>query len=314
MNPHVLPLESVECPKCGKIDAQPLSSGSDYEYGTTSQQFQFLQCAACSVAYLSPRPTSNTSRLIYPPNYYSFAGDDEGHGLVGKLRELWEQRKVRDYTRFLGPGPRRILDVGCGRGRLLSVLQGFNNPYWELYGIDLDADAVAIARGRGFRATQASVEDYSISERFDLIVLQQIIEHVADPRRVIAKLRELLVPGGVLVLETPNLAGWDYKLFRNGLWGGYHFPRHWTLFTRSTLRELVEEVGLKVIEQRSLLSLAFWTWSIHHWFLVRQWPGWFVRWLRPPNVVLLSLSFPLEVLQLCLAMETSNQRLVACRT
>ena len=316
MTPDVameLPLESVACPLCGNTEATPFASGVDYEYGTTGQTFWFVQCAKCALVYLSPRPAPDAVSLIYPPHYYSFTGEEEGRGIVRKLRALWEERKAQDYGRLLGPGPRKILDVGCGRGRFLTLMQRVGPPEWALYGIDLDAGAVAGARERGFHATQATIMDYEPEDRFDLIMLQQVIEHVADPRAVLQRLRDLLAPGGVVVLETPNLAGWDYRLFQKGLWGGYHFPRHWTLFTATTFRRFIEDVGLQVIEQRSLMSLSFWTWSVHHVCLTRGGSERLVRWLRPPNAVLLAFSVMLEGLQLLLGRETSNQRLVARR-
>ena len=103
-----------------------------------------------------------------------------------------ETRKARSYTYHLAPGPRKILDVGCGRGRFLAILQRAGRPEWELHGIDLDAAAIDAAQGRGFKAAVATIGRHNPPERFDLIVLQQIIEHVADPKAELTKLYHLL--------------------------------------------------------------------------------------------------------------------------
>lgn len=307
-----LPLESVACPLCGRdgADNEPAASGKDYEYGTSDLAFCFKSCPPCDLIYLNPRPRRDALERIYPPHYYSFTGDEEGRGLVGWLRVQWEQRKVGDYTRWLGPGPRNVLDVGCGRGRLLSLMKQ-THPDWGLYGIDLDPAAVAAAQAEGIRASHSIVEEYAPPVDFDLIILQQVIEHVAGPGQILKTLAQWLKPGGVLILETPNLAGWDYRLFRYGLWGGYHFPRHWTLFTRHSLKHLAETAGLQTVEQRSLMSLSFWSWSIHNALLTRAGAARLARRLRPPNAFLLGLTLPLELLQLVSGRQTSNQRLVA---
>lgn len=299
-------LETCRCPLCGGAGVAE-ASGIDFEYATTDVTFAFKRCEPCDLLFLDPRPRPDALHVIYPPDYYSFTGEDEPRGLVGFFRNLWERRKVRDYTRWLAPGPRRILDVGCGTGRLLSLLRDVGEPTWAYCGIELDERAVEAARARGFDARRARVEQYEPDGPFDLIVLQQVIEHVADPLGIMRTLASWLAPGGVVVLETPNLGGWDYRLFRQRLWGGYHFPRHWVLFTRASLRRLAEAAGLEVVEQRSLMSLSFWSWSIHHWMLDRGWPRPLVRLARPPSLPLLPPSVLIELLQ----RETSNQRLVA---
>lgn len=308
-----LTLVPVPCPGCGGNGGATVAEGTDYEYATTAQTFRFVRCAGCGVVYLTPRPDGAALPVIYPPHYYAFTGSERGRGIVRRLRARWERRKVTAYAGWLRPGPRRVLDVGCGTGRLLELLASLQRPALTLHGIDLDPRAIAAARAAGFVAEVATIESYRTDRPFDLIVLQQVIEHVADPRAVLGRLQDLLAPGGVVILETPDLAGWDERIFRGRLWGGYHFPRHWTLFTRASLRAMAEGTGLDVLDQRSLMSLSFWSWSIHHRLLTWGAPGWLVRWCRPPNAVLLALTLPLEVLQLALGCPTSNQRLVARR-
>lgn len=304
-------VEPVVCPGCGAAGGRPVGSGIDYEYRTSSRSFTFLGCDRCDLLYLNPRPAADALELIYPSTYYSFTPEGEGGGIVGALWASWERRKARDYTRHLGPGPRRILDVGCGRGRLLSILKSVGPPAWSFHGIELDGEAVDAVRRLGFSAERTTIENYDPPERFDLIVLQQVIEHVRDPKAVARGLARLLAPGGVVVLETPDLAGWDYGLFRRGLWGGYHFPRHWTLFSGTSLRRLMEEAGLQVVEQKSLMSLSFWAWSVHHALLRLGFPAWALRALRAPSFLLLPPAVVLETLQLLVGRKTSNQRLVA---
>ncbi|MBI3551111.1 MAG: class I SAM-dependent methyltransferase [Elusimicrobia bacterium] len=313
--PPDISLETVPCPLCGKegARAQAVARGKDYEYATTEIEFEFVACPGCGLVYLNPRPRVEALARIYPADYYPFVGDDEGSGPVRILRARWESRKVMDYARLLGPGPRKVLDVGCGRGRLLRLLRQAGGPDWELHGIELDAQAVAAARDAGFEAVRTTLEDYRPAARFDLIVLQQVIEHVARPPEVMRRLFEMTAPGGAVVLETPDLAGWDYRLFRGGLWGGYHFPRHWALFTGPLLRRLANDAGFEVVEQKALMSLSFWSWSIHNALLTAGVPKGILRAIRPPSVPLLALSFPLEALQSILGLPSSNQRLIARR-
>lgn len=308
MNKH-LPLENSTCPLCNSSSDIEVAHGTDYEYKTTDQNFSFLKCDNCDVLYLNPRPAVSALSDIYPKNYYSFTGEDESKNLVKSLRKRWEIKKVRDYTRWLGSGQATVLDVGCGTGRLLSLIRESAPASWKLHGIELDPHAVTVARTKGFDVTHSTLENFNPHTKFDLIILQQVIEHVEDPLAMMRKLHHLLSIKGVVILETPNLAGWDYKLFRKGLWGGYHFPRHWTLFTKKSLRKLSINTGFEVIEHQSLMSLSFWSWSIHHLIYNKKHPK-LAHFLRPPNSFLLAASLPLELLQLFFGLQTSNQRII----
>jgi hypothetical protein len=91
-----------------------------------------------------------------------------------------------------------------------------------------------------------------------------VIEHVADPVGVVNRVAEWLSPGGSLVVETPNLDSWDARLFKERWWGGYHIPRHWTLFDVNTLRHLFERCGLTVRHHAYQTGHASWMNSFHH--------------------------------------------------
>ena len=70
-------------------------------------------------------------------------------------------------------------------------------------------------------------------ETLEFITMFHVIEHVKDPKSIIKTLNKLLVPGGHLVIETPNIDSLDAMIFKETFWGGYHFPRHWHLFTQN---------------------------------------------------------------------------------
>ena len=251
-----------------------------------------MRCAGCGHLYLSPRPSVADLGVIYPPSYYAFASG--GSPLVARLRRAWEGGKVRLYRELVGDGPRRILDVGCGNGRFLGLLRDFGCPDWELVGIDLDAAAVAECRARGFEAHVGRVEEFDAGGRgFDAVIMLQLIEHVEDPVEICRRVHALLRAGGRFVVETPNLAGIDYRLFQRSWWGHYHFPRHWNLFSTLMLRRMLEASGFEILD--------------------RGWPDRVVRFFHYQNPLLLALFVALDWTRARLGLETSNQRVIACR-
>jgi len=268
-----------------------------------------VRCRKCGHLYLSPRPAAKDLGVIYPSNYYTLAGTGS---LVARAQRVWEGRKVDVYKQALGPGKKRILDVGCGSGRFLEVLRDFGPKEWELVGTDFDPSAVERCRARGFEAHQSRVEDLRGEDgTYDAVVMLQLIEHVEDPALIAERVFALLRPGGVFVVETPNLAGWDYRIFRKRWWGHYHFPRHFHLFSQASLTAMLERAGFVMDRKDQLISTSAWTISLGNYFLDRGYPKPFARFFNFKNPLLLAIFVTVDTLRSKLGMQTSNQRVIA---
>jgi SAM-dependent methyltransferase len=305
-------LVEVACVVCGAADAAHEADGPDFEHDTVPGEFHFVRCRRCEHVYLSPRPTLEDIPSIYPPDYYAYS--DDGHGLAPWLRRVREARKVRIYREAIGEGRRRILDLGCGNGRLLSMLREHGAAAWELEGIDFSAEAVERCRAKGFRAQATRIEDFEAEDgSFDAVVMMQLIEHLHDPRAALSRVGALLRPGGVFILETPNVGGLDYRWFRGRWWGMYHFPRHWNLFSTSALRRLLADAGFTVLRTDYLISTSSWILSLHNLLVDRGWPERVVRFFHFQNPVLLPPFVLIDLVRLGLRLQTSDQRIVARR-
>ena len=209
----------------------------------------------------------------------------------------------------------RVLDVGCGNGRYLKRLHRLGLAKHNLYGVEMNEAAIDQLNQGGFQGYYGRLEDVAPElpdNSFDVIILLQVLEHVANPAQIIQILAQLLRPGGHLILETPNMEGWDAQLFHEGYWGGYHFPRHWHLFSQKTLEKLFEDANLETLKFRSLPSHAFWILSYHHW-LEHQ-----LNWRRVAahfnplqNIPLLSVFTGFDLVRSCLGFSTSNIEAIA---
>lgn len=312
-SPAHLDLEETVCTLCGSGESEVCASGRDFEYDTCSNRFHFVRCRECGHQYLNPRPSSSDLDVIYPPDYYSFVGTT--NPLVARLQRVWERRKIRLYRRFVGIGDRNLLDVGCGDGRLLSLLEEAGDPGWVPVGLEFDAQAIEACRARGFEAHCERVEDFAEREdqkgRFDAILMLQLIEHVEDPALLCDRVRSLLRPGGVFIIETPNLGGLDYRFFSGRWWGHYHFPRHWNLFDRRSLGGLLESKNFEIVRVEFLISTSSWIISHRNYFKDRGWPSSWWRFFSYQNPLLLALAVLLDAARIRLGLETSNIRVIA---
>jgi SAM-dependent methyltransferase len=311
-NDRILSLIEVRCGLCGSATARSEALGYDFEYATAANVFEFVRCSDCDHVYLNPRPSEGDLGVIYPENYYAYAVD--AGGLVSRLRRRWEGGKVRLYSDLIGSGPRRLLDVGCGNGRFLGLLREFGPREWKLVGTDFDVAAAAECAALGFETHATRIEDFSSDgQLFDGVIMLQLIEHVDDPGRICTKVFELLRPGGCFIIETPNLAGADYRMFRGRWWGHYHFPRHWNLFSTAAIRRLLEERGFEIERVDYLISTSAWVISLHNFFLDRRYPDWFIDFFHFKNPLLLGFFVTVDAIRAKLGLETSNQRIVARR-
>jgi SAM-dependent methyltransferase len=270
------------CALCEGTQLAPFAIGYDYELRTCRNRWTFRSCAACGHVQLDPRPRAETLPLIYPPHYYSYNMTAQVSSIALSGKRLLDRMKFSSILRSLGRKPRAFVDIGCGDGRYLRLLEEAHGLSRDrLYGLELSEDTVARLRNEGYQAyceraeTCESIPDGTI----DLATMFHVIEHVADPLEVTRRIAQWLAPGGIFALETPNLNALDAKLFERSFWGGYHIPRHWHLFREETLKAMLEAAGLEVMAIRYQTGHSFWMYSFHHLlryrFGMRRLSGWF---------------------------------------
>lgn len=263
----------VHCDVCGGSDTTSFAAGTDYEYQTTDETFRFVRCERCRHVYLNPRPDESELPAIYPPTYYSYVQRENrpppgtSPGAIGRLRERYHASQLRDaFGDLLRPGDRlRVLDVGCGDGRFLDLMRVAFGDAVDTYGIDFDQESVDIAARAGHQTQVGTIEEAEYeADFFDVVYISHVIEHLASPRAFLERAHGLLRARGVVHVETPNLDCTEARLFRRTYWGGYHFPRHWHLFTPETMERLGRECGYDVAPARFGTSPVFLNWSCHH--------------------------------------------------
>lgn len=249
----------ANCPVCKMANIGLWAKAIDYEYFSVSQQFSYYQCSDCDTIFIYPIPVELLNQ-IYPPNYYSFVKHPRNP--VARIKEWMDNNFFRKVLKKIKSGTINVLDVGGGTGWLLSNLKKTDKRVVSTQVVDIDANAGIVATGQGHEYFQGTIEAFNTEKRYDLILMLNLVEHVADPLAVMKKVESLLTPGGIILIKTPNTKSWDAHLFRKTYWGGLHCPRHWIIFSEKSFRTLISSTSLHIKKLKYTQGAPFWAFSI----------------------------------------------------
>ena len=302
-------VEAVSCAVCGSSDSEQAALSKDYEYETTDMEFRFVRCSCCGHVYLNPRPCMQCAHAIYPKNYYTVSGAKTAAvWILDGLKERVLYARVADLLASTPMGG-CVLEVGSGDGALLSSIKS-KRPDLSLTALDLQFSRDVKERMSAMDVTvlEMPIEQARLERKYDLIIMNQLIEHVWDVRGCIAKLSDALNPGGIISMSTPDLNGYDRRWFKDGAWGGYYTPRHLNIFSYSALERICGEYGLSVRYSRRLVAPMVWVRSFHNWLKIRRNPA--AAFFVDGNLMLVALFTLIDKLAIVFGLRTSNQQLV----
>ena len=269
--------EVVACPGCGGTCSTPVRQGKDWVL-RTAQPLTIHRCDGCGLHFLNPRPRMDEIGRYYPADYHSYqmrGGDDAGGAaaVAGTIRSLALREafgaphlRPRGAQRALARaalavngaqsfgfgvpwhGQGRLLDFGCGGGKFLRRMHALG---WDVAGIDFSETSVRAVREAGLRVIQGTLPHPELPPgSFDVVTMRHALEHVPDPQAVLRAAREVLAPGGRLVIQVPNYDAWEVAYFGDAA-VGLDLPRHLTHFTPPTLAAMLERAGFRPIRVRS---------------------------------------------------------------
>jgi SAM-dependent methyltransferase len=226
----------------------------------TGEEFEYLECGYCGCLQITEIPADLGK--YYPSGYYSYSTPRQknypdwmvalrhrrSRAFLGQSdwfgRALGAMSKENEHFSWLRhAGGRlnwRILDVGCGSGKL--ILQMYRDGFHNIGGIDafIDDD---IDYGSGLRIVKSSLKDWT--EEQDFLMLHHSFEHMPEPATVMSRLRGLVAPGGCVLIRIP-LAD-SYARRRYGVhWFAWDAPRHLFLHTVKSIHVLAEQAGFCV--------------------------------------------------------------------
>jgi len=227
----------IPCALCG---------GAIFKPSLSCEGFSYVRCVACNLVQINPQPLETAIQRRYGKNYLSYELDNEAAFLDLQQRALsdagfdhLEQHLFADNT----ARKPRVLDIGCATGSLLLT---FKERGWETTGVEISGAQAEYCR----TTKKLDVRNLPLSENrfddesFDVVLASHVIEHLNDPGAFVAEVRRILNPEGRFFVTTPNISGFQARLFSDK-WRSAIFD-HLYLFSVQTLSRLLTDKGFTV--------------------------------------------------------------------
>ena len=237
---HVAETSSAlpRCNACGHFDFEQLIVKDGYD---------IARCRQCALVFVANPPTAEQLVRLYSfeDGYHlQLAADPKAIAHHGREAAT----NFRLLEKYAAKG--RLLDIGCSTGLFLRMAVEHG---WPAEGLEYSADSAEQARSKGGLKVRTGALERGMyaAGSFDVVTLWDVIEHVPDPKTVLELAAELIAPGGLLIVKTPNCDGLYPRASlsmagRLGFWGHPDPPGHLYQFSVSTLSRMVREAGLEV--------------------------------------------------------------------
>jgi SAM-dependent methyltransferase len=242
--------EAVSCNLCGSSAGVVVYPARERDRAEVTDEFRssgdapladpLVRCAGCGLQYVSPRLRPDVILAGYRD------GADERFVSQIAARERTFARCL-DHVERHAPRRGRVLDVGAAAGSFLHVAR---QRGWQVAGCEPNLWMCEWGRrhyGLDLHPGTVEAEHYG-QNSFDVVTLWDVLEHTGDPRTFVGECRRILKPGGLLVVNYPDIGSWIARAM--GPRWVFLLSVHLYYFTRQTMRALLDRAGFDVIETR----------------------------------------------------------------
>ena len=215
------------------------------DYTVSHKKFNLFFNAEFEMLETFPQPKLEELSSYYESSEY-ISHTDSKKSIIDKTYHLVKkhtiQKKVNLINSFKTEN-KKLLDVGCGTGDFLVACK---NNGWEINGVEpnLNAKKIIVSKLLNNEIIYSSLFEFS-NEKFDVITLWHVLEHVPNLQEYISELKKLLKPNGVLIVAVPNFKSYDAEYY-NEFWAAFDVPRHLWHFSKKSIDLLFSKHGMSV--------------------------------------------------------------------
>lgn len=214
------------------------------DYTVSKETFTLYHNKEYDMLITSPQPSVEDLPKYYQSEDY-ISHTDAKRSFFEKAYHLVKSHALQNKTKLitkLNKKPGVLLDIGAGTG---DFLINAKSKKWKAFGTEPNKEARELAEEKNINLEElsATFED----QKFDVITMWHVLEHVSDLEKQIVELKRLLKPNGHIVIAVPNFKSYDavhYKSF----WAAYDVPRHLWHFSQQSIKKLFSEHIMSVVD------------------------------------------------------------------
>ena len=215
---------------------------STKDYLVTQESFQLEYDSKSDMLVTKPVP-EDLEKYYDPNNYISHS--DSAKGLLEKIYQTVKKYTLNKKVKLINKytiEEKKLLDIGCGTGEFLINAK---NKNWKTVGVELNENARK-------KATDKNLEIYKSldainNQKFDVITLWHVLEHLPDLDKQINKITSLLNKNGTLIIAVPNYKSYDAQYYKE-FWAAYDTPRHLWHFSQNAIKNIFKNKKIEVVK------------------------------------------------------------------
>lgn len=240
-------MDERKCLLCGNNKFALLNQRGILEKGRPMLSFNNVICKNCGLVFINPQPTSYDYEKIYQKYENSRHGCQNQYDAMQMAGDFKNNKKGEEIYNFLQEylqNGKEVLDIGCGFGHIAYNLQNMHNC--NVSAIEpSELLARMTSEKLGINVFNGQFDDYlanNSNKKFDMLIMHHVFEHFIDPIKKLNQFKNLLLPGGTIYIEIPNIASFKKPV--------NHFFDYMHPFSYSpkTFKELVNKNGYKIIK------------------------------------------------------------------
>jgi 2-polyprenyl-3-methyl-5-hydroxy-6-metoxy-1,4-benzoquinol methylase len=269
----------------------------------TINKCDLSKCLSCGFVQVFPLPEREEIENIYSSSYFSHDKYDDDFSSKKELEFRLTLISLAGLT-----SESLVLDAGCATGDFVFQLTEY---YPNTYGVDVSSDAISEGRIK----YPEIIDKLSVSNldfcndynnKYNLIMLWDVVEHVQDPKKIINDLKDSLLDGGYIVLSTPNIDSPIAKIM-GSKWAFMTPPEHLGFFGKTTLSKLLSNNGFTVTKwttKGKWVGLGFLFYKVNRIF-PKLCPAWLVSVVKKSIFSRIPLYIPTQDIQYVVARKKS---------
>ncbi|WP_276680626.1 class I SAM-dependent methyltransferase [Empedobacter brevis] len=212
------------------------------DYFLTGEKFELFEDLKTEVLYTLPQPIENLGKYYESKNYISHT--DGKKSIFERFYQMAKQINLNNKLELIDQiaKGKKVLDYGCGVGDFLEHLQ--KNGY-DVLGMEPNNSAKKIAQSKIGTEKVTSTELEQNDQKFDIITLWHVLEHIPNLNEIIIQLKNHLTEDGRLIIAVPNHKSYD-AVYYGKYWAAYDVPRHLWHFSATSMNKLFNNFGMKI--------------------------------------------------------------------